>query len=275
MDLAACMAALELGDSSYTVAQLKAQYKALALELHPDKRKYEAEEATARFKVLTAAYKRLLEAHASLREHVDLKASFQDHQGVGGGSMPEPPVDPNKKFNAKQFNEVFQKTRVKTVEDSGYGRWMSSAPAEAAPCKDHNKHIQVYKEPVGLPAAGGLAFNELGLDKIKDFSGDNSSDRKLNCMDYKVAYTSTTIIPDDPDSASWSRQSFKNVQALEKARSDPRALKLTAQETARLARSQIKAEAREAQRQHTLRTTDAAIEARHRAQRQLMFTTAP
>ncbi len=272
MDLAACMAALELGDASYSVAQLKAQYKALALELHPDKKKYAPEEATERFKSLTSAYKRLLEAHASLREHSDLKASFQDHVGGASSSMPEPPVDPNKKFNAKKFNEVFQKTRTKTVDDSGYGRWMSSAPAEAA--KEHNKHIQVYKEPMGLPAAGrGLAFNELGLEKIKDFSGDNGSDRRLNYTDYKMAHTSTSIIPDDPTVvASWTRQSYKNVEALEKAREDPRALKLSAQETARLARSQIKAEAREAQRQHALRTSDAAIEARHRAQRQLMFT---
>lgn len=273
MDLADCMAALGLADASYSVPQLKAQYKALALELHPDKKRYEPEEATARFKVLTSAYKRLLEAHAALREHADLKASFQDHVGgAGGASFAEPPVDPNKKFNAKKFNEVFQKTRVKTVEDGGYGRWMSTAPPAGAASASAGKQIQVYKEPVGLPAASrGLAFNELGLDKIKDFSGDNSSDRKLNYMDIKVAHTST-IIPDEPTSASWTRQSFKNVDALEKARADPRSLKLTAQETARLARSQIKSEAREAQRQHTLRMHDSALEARHRSQRQLMFT---
>lgn len=271
MDVTTALTVLNL-PSAFNVAQLKAQYKAFALDLHPDKRKYSPEEATQRFSVLTAAYKALLENHMDKQQtHSDLKAGFEQQVASGSVQPVEPLVDPNKKFDTQRFNKVFDKTRQKTVHDSGYAKWMKKEdPDRPSTATTPNKHIQVYHAPAGLSAANKLSFNEIGVEKISDFSGGTQS--ALNYLDYRLAHSTGKIIPDDEASAGWSRPEYKSVDQLKAAREDPANLRMTSQQHYHQTRLQAKADLREARRVQALRKADADLESRNLLQKRLMFT---
>ena len=217
---------------SFTLTQLKENYKRIALQVHPDKGGSEQ-----LFQLVTKSYKYLLDEYNkrnSEKEFYDLKNDFKKslkvHEGRSSGA-----VSDSKGFDINKFNKIFNDNKLETVEDKGYQQWMqhSDVPQQKQlssfnekqfhrefekqkPVDKQNKYIVKYKEPEPLTAAKKISFTELGVDDVDDFSGENMSKKNLNYMDYKVAHTTTRIV--DPSLVKNVKQ-YKNVDELEKERS--------------------------------------------------------
>lgn len=225
---------------NFSLNQLKDNYKRIALKVHPDKGGTEQ-----LFQLVTKAYKMLVEEYnrrVAERDFNELKHEFrqtlksQSARPTTRYQDNEPRA--NSKFDINKFNQVFQENRIDTVTDKGYHDWMSTTDAPApkqlknfndkafhrqfdkqAAIDKNNKYIIPYKEPEPLLMSKKIGFTELGQDDIDDFSGENTSKKNLNYMDYKVAHTTTRIV--DPTLAKNIRQ-YKNIDELEKDRSSVR-----------------------------------------------------
>ncbi len=114
-------------------------------------------------------------------------------------------------FNIDKFNVLFSNSRVSDPYDTGYDKWMNENKNTT-----NNGAIVKYKEPEAYTSSS-LGGYLLGVEKITDFSGDNMTDRSLNFMDYKIAYTTPTI--DNNIDKIKKRKEYKNLEALELDRS--------------------------------------------------------
>lgn len=224
---------------NFTLNQLKENYKRIALKVHPDKGGTEQ-----LFQLVTKAYKVLVEEYnrrVAERDFNELKHEFQQSLQL----QPTAPVygdreEPrgNSRFDINKFNKIFNDNRMERVTDKGYTDWMSKAEVpEQRPLKSFNeksfhkhferqtaldktnKYIVKYKEPEPLLVSKKIGYTELGQEDIDDFSGENTSKKNLNYMDYKVAHTTTRIV--DPNIAKGIRQ-YKNIDELERDRSHVR-----------------------------------------------------
>lgn len=219
--------------------EIKTAYRNLAMKYHPDKGG--SEEI---FKILTKAYMFLLKqaqgANYVEKNFMDLKGDYsQPQQQEGGGYIPR-----EEDFNVRHFNQVFDENRLEDDEwDTGYGDWKTEDTSEE-PKKIFNQKftldvfnsvfnelrgankakettdIQVYQEPEILSSSGAIAHREVdyrkGQDYTKEYSiQDGSSKNGIYYMDYKKAYTETTLI--DPIAVK-ERKGFKNVQEAKMAR---------------------------------------------------------
>lgn len=198
---------------NFTLEQLKQNYKKLMLKYHPDKN-YDINSPIA--SMLTAAYKKLVEDYAyrvSNKEFHDLK---QDSRGFIDKQI-KVKSDGNKKFNLQRFNEIFDQNKTKDDGyDDGYERWMQSEKSFKQ-SNDKNWSIVKRMEPQAL--AGGKhtsAAYELGVSKVTDYSGENTSLKNLNYMDYRLAHTTSKIID---EKVVKQRREYKSVQDIEQERS--------------------------------------------------------
>ena len=69
-------------EGGFTIEQLRYNYKVLARQLHPDKRRVSAEQATEMFQVLTNAYRslvELLEKRRADRTFLELRQGARDY----------------------------------------------------------------------------------------------------------------------------------------------------------------------------------------------------
>lgn len=230
----------------FTLEQLKENYKRIALHVHPDKGGTEE-----LFQLVTKAYKVLVEEHnrrVAERDFNELKSEFQktlrrtetaprpravdpgSSRGGGGGGS----------FNLDRFNQIFSENKVETAADKGYEGWMKDAAPPEQPklrggfnekqfhrqfekqqaVDKNNKYIIQYREPEPMLMAKKIGFTELGQEEVDDFSGANTSHKNLNYMDYKVAHTTNRLV--DPTLVKNAKSAFKNVDELEKARSQVR-----------------------------------------------------
>lgn len=157
--------------AEFTVEQLRHHYKALARQLHPDKRRVSEQQATEMFQLLTEAYRALLEeierkrAQAQERPFYELREAYRRDDGPGsssgsgisgsgrdtveflrarpgggsgggsgvGGRRPSVPVASGQAFDVARFNAAFDKSRAPDpVVDGGYERWMKETQPEQA-----------------------------------------------------------------------------------------------------------------------------------------------
>ena len=221
---------------NYTVEQLRAQYKKIALAVHPDKTLGNSD-----YMFVTRCYKMLLDElnkKNSDKQFFDLKHSFsknQEKERQYVNTNITPPSD--SRFDVEQFNTVFEKYRGSDVMDTGYDEWMNKNKLIDAPklqknitpdsfnsqfekhadlTKDKtNKQIIRFKEPEALQMCKKLNFIELGTDSIDDFSGDNQSNRGLNYMDYRIAHSTTRLV--DPNNVK-KRNDFRTIDDIERDR---------------------------------------------------------
>jgi curved DNA-binding protein CbpA len=225
---------------NFTLEELRANYKRLALQLHPDKCRLDPSTSNEVFKVLTLSYKALLkelESRAADKTFMELKSGYvgqqngNDRNNGSGGSGTAPihsggtaPPDHGKKFNVERFNAVFSQNKMQSAEDAGYQEWMEKnepgRPPSSAPVASNNerskKDVVIYKEPEAVLAVRGLSFHELGADGINDFSKPQTMGRHaIQFTDYKLAHTTDKLVHEDEVE---QRRAYKNVQEVEAER---------------------------------------------------------
>lgn len=200
---------------NYTLEQLRNQYKRQVVKYHPDRTQDVS--TTLQFQLLTACYKQLLaklDARDSNKSHTFHKQEAQSfvetqqkRQSVNSNLV----TDSRQKFDNAKFNMIFDENRLPDKAlDSGYGKWMENPSS----FKESRNTIQKYREPQAMTSTG-LDFYNLGVERVADYSGDNVSDKDLNYMDYKVAYTTSML---DVDKVK-KRREYKTVDELEADRS--------------------------------------------------------
>jgi curved DNA-binding protein CbpA len=198
---------------NYTIEELKRQYKKMVLKMHPDMKSVSDISSTANFQILTTCYKVLvqeLEKKDNDKDFSNLKKECQSYSKTQE-KVVHKSIDPSESFNVDKFNKLFSKSRVSNPYDKGYDDWMEKN-------KDikNDGSIIKYKEPEPS-VSSSLGGFLLGVEQISDFSGGNMTDKSLNFMDYRVAYTTPTI-EKNIDKMS-KRKDYKNLEALEKDRS--------------------------------------------------------
>jgi hypothetical protein len=194
----------------FTLEELRNQFKKKVIKMHPDMKSSEIA-STSNFQILSTCYKILLkelELKETEKDFISLKKNSRvvsdDASKVNTRMKPD-------SFDIEEFNNIFSSARIKDPQEDGYDDWI-----ENNKFKKNNGDLALYKEPI---AKIGSTLNGylLGVDKVTDFSGENSSDKNLNYMDYKLAYTTPTI--QDNVNKIKTRNDFKSLEDLELARS--------------------------------------------------------
>jgi len=210
----------------FTLDELKYNYKKVAKRVHPDRGGNEK-----LFKLVTLAYKQLLEIHKLKqinKEFNELKSDFQEfttnqdnqqrrHRDLHRSSKKSSRSRQNQQdFNGNfgdMFNKIYEENKIEDVYDRGYGDLMTESDAnrpdidikktvnsmknfnqafDNAPVSKHNKKIIKYRDPIALPTSlKTLQYTEIGLDRISDFSTETSN---LSCVDYKKAHSTSKLI---------------------------------------------------------------------------------
>jgi curved DNA-binding protein CbpA len=222
-----------------TVEQLRDCYKMMALYVHPDKGG-----SAKLFQLVTECYKALLNDHyrSGDRDFYDLKQEasrhYQQNPQKNQQTRPQQPTNRDEQHQRKPhipqektnliINQLFEKHKLESVYDAGYGHMMASSSAvredidipqtitNAKHVNDHfqrhiasnsSKEIAVYKEPEALLLAKCIQFTELDQDAIDDFSGQ-SKQKNLQYSDYMKAHTTSYLI--DPRTVK-ERPTFQSV----------------------------------------------------------------
>lgn len=201
---------LGINPKELTSEILKSKYKKLVLTYHPD-----VGGSTKVFKIITFCYKYLLEelkTREESKEHNELKSLAKQMPDIASAKSVVLPDA--KDFNLAKFNKAFEnyKFRDNYVED-GYDDWIKQDKIE-----DKGAIIN-YKEPeplfMGTKNIGNVY--EFGKSKVDDYSGDNISNRSLNFMDLKVAYTTSKIVDENKVT---KRPEFKDMNAIKAHRAN-------------------------------------------------------
>lgn len=136
-----------------------------------------------------------------------------------------------KQFDLETFNKNFEKYRFHE-DDGGYDHWMKKSSLSQEQPHNQPSHDQLYEKMRGqfnhnefnkkfekninktvstssltsskasLPSAiigslnpkKSLVYAELGVSKLRDYSGDNLTNKKLQYTDYKVAHTTSHLV---------------------------------------------------------------------------------
>jgi hypothetical protein len=145
--------------ANYSLDDLKAAYKKLAMKTHPDKptgnveqfqlvtkcylsllEKYKARESDRPFNELKQASTAYLEDQAKSRMmNKDLVrqggSGGSGGSGHGGGSGSVGTHVDKDKFDIKLFNKIYEQNKLWDSNDDGYGNWFSSDATEEAPAE--------------------------------------------------------------------------------------------------------------------------------------------
>ena len=222
---------------SFTLEQLKMNYRRLALQLHPDKNVVSGEHAAEIFKILTSSYKALLHVHElreSDKQFGELRTDSKRHvvdteeanearrkmtqQNFKGGDG---------HFDPDKFNRFFSDNKLADpVNDTGYGDWLRTENPVDRPMSQSSRKTAVPKECQALMmhvdslafGKSKLSYSEMGIDEIDDFSLLNSG-RSVGATDLRVAYSSRKDEEDGP-SAGNTRREYKDLDDLERDRAN-------------------------------------------------------
>lgn len=244
-------------DQNVTRDELKRAYKKMAVKHHPDRGG-----SSKKFELITKAYvfidKQLKEIERGSADHFQMKRGAETAMGsndLSGGytgghvSEQEKVYIDKRNFNVKKFNQVFDKHRIATSNDRGYGDMMTGGEREdnipmlegsrselftdefnlklfnkmfsdkhqdetVDRGVDNRGRVVVYKEPEAL-VSGNLNFTELGHEDVDDFTGE--SGRGLQYTDYMQAHVKQARLI-NPEKVK-GRKSYKNINELKMARS--------------------------------------------------------
>jgi curved DNA-binding protein CbpA len=261
----------------YSELEIKKAYRNLALKYHPDKGG--SEEV---FKILTKAYMYLLKkaqgSNYVEKNFMDLKGNYERDGGVGGGGGTN-----SDDFNVKNFNKLFEDNKLENEEwDNGYGDWktddVSDTPKKIFNQKftadifnqvfnelkhnnTTNQEVIVYEDPKPLTVSNRFGFSDVDYKQTGDYSKeydiqDGNSRQGIYYMDYKRAYTETTLI--SPNVVK-SRKEFKDIEDAQVAR-EKQDFTMTEEERAYYEEKKRKEEEFELQRLDRLRKRDDQVE---------------
>jgi hypothetical protein len=144
-------------------------------------------------------------------------------------------IGEKKNFDQDKFNKIFEKNRMPTQYDKGYGNgWEEETHEEnvvmnnkftldlfnqtfnevKAKKLDKFKGNQVMKIDAPEPQLlSNLGYEELGQDSIEDFT--SGVQENMNFVDYKAAYTKANVLEYDE---KYNRGDYKNLDSLVRAR---------------------------------------------------------
>ena len=194
---------------NYDLPTLKKAYIREAMRTHPDKGGNPVE-----FKNVQLSYKVLLKKYnndQSNHDHNDLKQnqkSFHDTQISNNHQN----LSLDKKFNQKQFNQVFDENRMSNAFDDGYDDWYKSDNTNEQPVfkskvgtstfnnefekQKRNKlskkknQIQIREPEQKMSISGADSIVVLGQGKVHNFGGTSNN---LHYYDLKKAYDDNYI----------------------------------------------------------------------------------
>ena len=194
---------------NYDLPTLKKAYIREAMRTHPDKGGNPVE-----FKNVQLSYKVLLKKYnndQSNHDHNDLKQNqktFNDTQLSNNNQN----LSLDKKFNQKQFNQVFDENRMSTAFDDGYDDWYKSDNSNEQPVfkskvgistfnnefekQKRNKlskkknQIQIREPEQKMSISGADSIVVLGQGKVHNFGGTSNN---LHYYDLKKAYDDNYI----------------------------------------------------------------------------------
>lgn len=236
---------LDLPREGFTFDQLRYNYKVLARQLHPDKRRVSESKATELFQILTDAYRKLsalLENRVADRTFHELRDAARRSVSSGTASDASEPSyskasnasqaskasqASQRGFNIDKFNRVFDDNRMSDpVVDGGYERWMKENDPElacaAAGEEPPNRQLKRYvePEPVVVSNRATVAYSEIGATGVNDYSRPDAAKHAIQYTDYRVAYTTTKLASESDIRAAEERakRELKSIDALQKHR---------------------------------------------------------
>jgi curved DNA-binding protein CbpA len=189
-----------------TLVELKAQYKKLAMQYHPDKGG-----TKVLFDLLTKSFKHIFNNIKYDQNHESLREQYVNYEATQSQSKSRP-FDPDDGSFEEKFNKHFDKHKTHNpVIERGYSNFMS---ADQVKTSSKNYKLKKYHVPEAVNISK-LQYEELGVN-TKDFSGKNNDSKNLNFMDYEFAHTTSKLIDHDHIK---SRQSFNSLKEIETKRS--------------------------------------------------------
>jgi len=249
--------------------QVKANYKMLARQLHPDKcgSRLSKDESTATFQALTEAYRVVMK---DVREHEASSISkmkeqlseFIQNQSQHDKRKP----GSSNKFSLANFNTRFEKSRITDPAiDEGYANWMRDYDPEKP-----NQQIDDAKNALSVthcPQAVSLVskrtavgFSELGVERVSDYGCAPSERSALGFTDYVLAHTTSKLIEGDPEAILRTKPQFNDMRSIEKHRASADVgHEMTPEELERYALEQDEENAREERRLLALRRRDELV----------------
>lgn len=234
-----------------TEDDVKKAYRKFSLKYHPDKPTGDAK----KFMMITQAYVYLLQKIKEMKgnkSHREMQKEAQDYfeemdkkkaerkQHISGGEEDLDRMEIGEKnFNVDQFNKIFEKNKLPSTWDKGYGGgWGDDSDKEEEVVMnkkfsmdvfnsvfDEQKKKKIEKKPerqimiIDEPQPqllNNLGFEELGQGDINDFTNDRViSD--MNFTDYKMAYTKNNVLEYDD---KFNRGDYKNIDHLVRERTN-------------------------------------------------------
>jgi hypothetical protein len=204
-----CLQILELDENELlTEEKLKLAYKKASIHAHPDKKSGSDE----KFQAVNRAYNYLHEILKRVQGTTTMAAAAPTTQGLPAPPPVEEIIEPvtlnPKKLDMNTFNATFERVKMKTAEDEGYGNWLHTADDSRTmntykgsfTADNFNRAFVEQQQTYGAEAKKAavnpslMALDlapELGAslvnENIRDYTSPANAD--LQYMDLKMAYT--------------------------------------------------------------------------------------
>jgi len=235
-------------DYNATEDDVKKAYRKFSLKYHPDRPEGNAK----KFMMVSQAYIYLMQkikemqgnhGHNDLRnnakkyfeemeekrkQHKESKAEIEDQ-------IEDQMEISEKNFDQDKFNKIFEKNRMPTQYDKGYGDGWEDETHEENVVMNHKFTLDLFNQTFNEVKAkkldkfkgnqvmkidapepqllSNLAYEELGQDNIEDFT--SGVRENMNFVDYKAAYTKANVLEYDE---KYNRGDYKNLDSLVRAR---------------------------------------------------------
>lgn len=232
-------------DYNATEDDVKKAYRKFSLKYHPDRPNGNAR----KFMMISQAYIYLMQkikemqgnsSHKELRENAKKYFEEMEEQRAVKRQIDANPDETmevgEKNFDADKFNKLFEKNRMPTNWDKGYGDGWDDKETNESNTVINDKftidlfnktfndvkqkkmekmeNMQVMKIDGPQPQIlSNLGYEELGQGNIEDFT--SGVKEQMNFTDYKAAYTRANVIEYDE---KYNRGDYKNLDSLVRAR---------------------------------------------------------
>ena len=203
-----------------TERELKKSYKKLALKFHPDRNNGQTDNE---FKIITQSYMYILkklEEKNYYSNKVNKDVEYREYQDNINEQRENIYLDKDN-FNLNKFNKIFDKYKMPSVYDKGYGDMMNTGNRLSdepnvenifgksfnidvfnntfkGEKKKNGSQIIEYQEPQAINLGKNMGYTELGVNEVNNYGMKNEG---LGYTDYRMAHheENTLINPDEVD----------------------------------------------------------------------------